>query len=97
MESMMMIRLVQRKVWYLLEDEHGVFALDYYKSSWFATTKYYKTYVAGPKNGQKISVSRSEFKALADEAKALWGTIDSGGDFVPGLLRRKLEVSVDRA
>lgn len=82
---------------YLLEDEHGVFALDYSKSSWLATTRYFKTYLAGAKKGQKIRVSKSEFTALADEAKALWGTLDSDGDFVPGLLRPSLEVIVDRA
>lgn len=82
---------------YLLEDENGVFTLDYAKSSWFADMKYYKNYVAGDKQGQKIQVSESVFKDLADEAKALWGTLDRAGDFVPGLLMPSLDVIADNA
>ena len=42
-------------------------------------------------------VSESEFRELAAEAKALWGTTDRAGDFVPGLFMPSLEVVVERA
>lgn len=74
-----------------------MFTLDYSKSSWVSDTKYFKNYVAGAKQGEKVRVSKSEFEDLAEEAKALWGTIDWQGDFVPGLLLPSLEVIVDRA
>lgn len=82
---------------YLLEDENGVFTLDYARSSWFSDMKYFKNYVAGDKKGQKIRVPESEFRELAAEARALWGTTDRAGDFVPGLLMPSLEVVAERA
>lgn len=82
---------------YLLEDEYGVFTLDYAKSSWLARTKYFKNYVVGVKQDTRVQVSKIEFSALTAEAKALWGTVDGRGNFVPGLLRPSLDVIVKRA
>ena len=82
---------------YLLEDENGVFTLDYARSSWFSKMKYFKNYVAGDEKGQKIQIPKSEFQNLAAEAEALWGTTDWAGDFVPGLLMPSLEVMAERA
>lgn len=82
---------------YLLEDEHGVFTIDYKRRSWLASTVYFKNYISTASKGKRIQISRAEFSALSTEARALWGTLDKRGKFVPGLLRPSLDVIVERA
>ncbi|WP_162159634.1 hypothetical protein [Cystobacter fuscus] len=51
---------------------------------------YHKVYLSGGGEERRVEVSATEFHALKEEAESLWGTTDLQGDFVPGLLNRKL-------
>jgi hypothetical protein len=44
------------------------------------------------KSMPEIRIPESEYNDLLKEAEALWGTTDWKGDWVPGLLRRELEI-----
>jgi hypothetical protein len=79
---------------YVLEDEKGFFILQHHTA--LLSSKYFKKYTDGELAGQQVEITPSEFRALRDEAEALWGTTDWKGDFVPGLLLRELPViSID--
>jgi hypothetical protein len=75
---------------YVLEDEQGLFTLETKES--LLSSQYYKAYTNGSTTGQRIEISREEFREWKREAEALWGTTDLSGDFVPGLLNRELPV-----
>ena len=82
---------------YLLEDADGVFTinertggvLDLFQS------KYFKNYESGPKKGQRVEITSSEFSGFVEEAHALWGYLDWANDWIPGLLRTELPVIED--
>lgn len=75
---------------YLLGDEHGFFTLE--RGDSLMSSTYYKVYMGEGTERQKVEISATEFRALKEEAEALWGTTDWTGDFVPGLLNRTLPV-----
>jgi len=75
---------------YVLGDEKGFFTLE--RSDSLLSPKYYKTYVGEGAGGQRVELSSSDFRELKEEAEALWGTTDWRGDFVPGLLNRRLPI-----
>ncbi|PTL81914.1 hypothetical protein DAT35_19025 [Vitiosangium sp. GDMCC 1.1324] len=75
---------------YVLGDEQGFFTLEQNLS--LPSPSYHKAYLSGSAKGQRIEISSSDFRSLREEAEALWGTTDWNGDFVPGLLNRKLPV-----
>jgi hypothetical protein len=75
---------------YVLGDEKGFFTLE--QGTSLLPSRYYKTYLSGVAEGQKVEIPSSDFQSLKDEAEALWGTTDWKGDFVPGLLNRELPV-----
>jgi hypothetical protein len=75
---------------YVLGDEQGFFTLE--RSDAFMSSRYYKIYMGDEAEGQKVEISSAEFHDLKEEAEALWGMTDWKGDFVPGLLNRKLPV-----
>ena len=78
---------------YILGDEQGFFILQ--EKNLLLSTKYYKTYLEGAVKGKTLEITSEEFRGLREEAEALWGTVDWNGDFVPGLLNRKLPVLRD--
>ena len=73
---------------YVLIDKGGVFTLQE-ETRWFVLHSYYKVYVSGAQNGQKVAVTSEEYEGLRMEAEALWGTTRRG-EFVPGLLNPAL-------
>ncbi|WNG19978.1 hypothetical protein [Cystobacter fuscus] len=73
---------------YVLGDENGFFTLE--KSRLLVSSVYHKVYLSGGGEERRVEVSATEFRALKEEAESLWGTTDLHGDFVPGLLNRKL-------
>jgi hypothetical protein len=75
---------------YVLEDEQGLFTLQ--RSGSLPSPRYHKAYASGGAKDRRVEISFAEFHALKEEAEALWGTTDWRGDFVPGLLNRKLPV-----
>lgn len=77
---------------YVLDDERGAFTFNEQSGGLFHKSHYFKNYKTGDLAGQRVEVSEDEFNQLVDEAKALWGTTDWKGDFVPGILRRELPV-----
>jgi len=83
---------------YLLEDDAGIFTLQREDPGIFRSMRYYKKYETGDlAGGNPVEISKDEFNELHEEAKLLWGTTDWAGDWVPGLLRRELEVVSDSA
>ncbi|GAB3812672.1 hypothetical protein [Micromonospora zhanjiangensis] len=77
---------------YLLEDAAGIFTLQETDRGIFRSNWYWKNYQTGPLAGQRVQITRDEFRELREEAELLWGTTDWKGDFVPGLLRQELPV-----
>ena len=72
---------------YLLEDEGGVFTLE---EEGLIFKGYQKRYVEGDRAGDVVPIEKSEFRENMDEAKALWGHLDSNNEWVPGKLRKEL-------
>ena len=62
-------------------------------SSWMGfVTTWRKHYITGKHAGSYVEITDDEYKALKDEAEALYGYVDFWGDFVPGLLRTELPI-----
>lgn len=76
---------------YVLGDEHGFFTLEQSRS--LSSPSFHKVYVEDGASPRRIEVDASEFQQLKEEAESLWGTTDWKGDFVPGLLNRKLPLA----
>ncbi|MEU3620144.1 hypothetical protein ABZ725_48890 [Streptomyces sp. NPDC006872] len=77
---------------YLLEDTNGIFTLQETDRGIFRSNWYWKKYLTGTLAGQRVQITKVEFRELKEEAELLWGTTDWKGDFVPGLLRQELPV-----
>jgi len=78
---------------YVFQDDGGSFTVQE-GSRWLVFSEYSKLYVEGPLAGKSVTIDKSEFTWFKKEGKALWGTVDGWGDFVPGLLMPELpEVS----
>ena len=80
---------------YLLQDAQGIFTINEQDGGLFHSNKFFKNYQTGSLAGQRAEISEDQFDSFSAEAKALWGTTDWKGDWIPGLLRRELPV-VDR-
>ena len=76
---------------YLLEDDDGVFTL-VHTENLVMSDEYWKRYNTGTKSGKDVSISAADFDYWKEEAHCLWGYADWKADFVPGILRRKLDV-----
>ncbi|WP_143177997.1 hypothetical protein [Cystobacter ferrugineus] len=73
---------------YVLGDENGFSTLE--QSRLLMSSVCHRVYLSGSGEDRRVEVSATEFRALKEEAESLWGTTDLHGDFVPGLLNRKL-------
>jgi hypothetical protein len=63
------------------------------ETSWLGlVTTWSKHYITGKHTGAKVEITDDQYKALKDEAEALYGYVDFWADFVPGLLRTELPV-----
>jgi len=77
---------------FIEEDGQSSFTLESEGSWWGFVMHYRKCYISGPRRGTKAEITKEEFNALRDEAHALYGEVDSWGDFIPGILMPELPV-----
>jgi RHS repeat-associated protein len=77
---------------YILQDSGGTFSLQIYDPGIFNKNSYYKNYLSGTNSGQRIMINKGQFDEFKLEGEAMWGKVDFWGNWIPGLLRRKLPV-----